>query len=188
MIHKQWCVIVILSMVVCAALCVEGATAAGLGNPVTMLPKVSTHGEQMVYSLWYNDTGLFTYGPITQMLNYSYIRLTGGDPVTIQKIQTLLQQRIRQFLHPLGRTVQVQNLSFTVDYPEKLPSLFLYKNFGYGTAISGYNSGNYTTVPHRIVVNGLTGWFTLSRGVMIKFWPPKFTFFGHCSSINIIIH
>jgi hypothetical protein len=150
--------------------------------------KQSTQGQPDVCSLWFNDTGLYTYGPITPQLNFSYIRLTNGDPVTIQKIQNLLQKRILQFMKPLGTAVQVLNLSFSVDYPQKLPSLLLYKNFGYGTSISVDNNGNYTTVPHQIIVNGLTGWFTLSRGGILKIRPPEFTFFGHCSSVNIIVH
>jgi len=188
MLPKKWYIIVSISIVVGVMLCAEGAATTWSRNNVTGLLKESTQGEQEGCSLLYNDTGMYTYGPVTPLLNFSYIHLTGGDPVTIQKIQNLLQKRILQFMKPLGTAVQVLNLSFTVDYPQKLPSLVLYKNFGYGTSIDAANNSNFTTVPHQIIVNGLTGWFALSRGGILKLRPPEFTFFGHCSSITMILH
>lgn len=147
------------------------------------------NGEQVLSPILYNKTVVTTYGPITPVLNFSYIRLTGGDSSQIQKIQRVLQSRILQFIIPFGRTVDVTDLNFSVDYPRKLPSLPLFRNFSYGTIYLG-EQGNFSVenVPHQVIVNGFDGGFGMIRGKLLRFSPAEFFFLGKCSSVTIIMN
>jgi hypothetical protein len=143
-------------------------------------------GERADSQLVSNSTLILTFGPITPLLNYSYIRLIDGDPSEIAKIQGFLHNRLIQFFFPLGKMVEVTNLTFSVEYPRELPSSPIYKNFMFGTFIMEGTSENTTETPHQVIVTGLNGVFFLARARIFELQPPIFIFAGEFSSATII--
>jgi len=185
---KQWIILVSVSVVVSLALCSFGTAGASVIDEKTLDAFVSSAGGHLVSHLGNNTTDIATYGPITPHLNFSFIRLTGGEPLHIHAIEKALQQRILQFILPFQFISVYNTIDFTIVYPRTIPSLPLFKNFNYGTAIgfSGGNLSNLTTVPHQVIVKDFSGVFAMKRGKPLQLSPPSFMFYGYCSEITVI--
>ena len=144
-------------------------------------------GERVASQFLTNATVILTTGPIVPLLNFSYVRLIDGNLSEIAEIQRLLQSRLIQFLFPLGKIIEVANLTFSVEYPRENISSPLFKHFKYGTLIMDGTIENVTMKPHQVIVNGFYGYFFLRRASFLAFRPPIFLFVGYCSSATIII-
>ncbi|MCX6671667.1 MAG: hypothetical protein NTX92_07085 [Euryarchaeota archaeon] len=141
-------------------------------------------GDRVKSHLHYTNTAVATLGPIAPILNFSFVRLIDGDPVQIQKIQSILKSRILQFIIPVIQ-FNVTHLSFSVTYPREIPQKPFFQRYLYMT---GIQKDNITLInePHQIIVNEMNGIFVMIRGTFFQMNPPRFAFAGNCSGVTII--
>jgi hypothetical protein len=141
-------------------------------------------GERVKSNLFYTDTAVASFGPITPILNLSSIRLIDGDPAQIQKIQSLMKSRILQFITPIVQ-FNLTHLDFSVTYPREIPQKYFFQRFLFMTWIQKDNTSRMN-VPHEIIVNDFNGVFMMVRGAFFQMNPPRFTFAGMCSGVTLI--
>lgn len=140
-----------------------------------------------------NLTGILTHGPFMPLLNIAEINIVSGHTDQIEKIQSILRNRILQVIL-FEQTVEVSDLDFSVTYnidiprPKSVIGDYIFIRFGYVTSIGyGKNSSSIGYTRHAVIIKGFNGEFSIGRPPLpFRLFPPRFSFCGDCKEVKII--